>query len=90
MEKVSGQEELEANGHLYTVFSNLQEKTAILPDYALRESSVQGSNLSSNANTSIAGIVGGFITLLIVVLIGFGINHMKKRTKMNSASIQRE
>ncbi len=53
----------------------IQEKTAILPDYALPAE--QGDNTSASTaatreriGTSLSGIIGGMITLVVCVLIG--------------------
>ncbi|PKM51132.1 MAG: cobalamin biosynthesis protein CbiM [Firmicutes bacterium HGW-Firmicutes-7] len=76
MFKVSGQEELEANGPLYETLSTLQTKTAFLPDYAFKNTEVDKS-------TSFAGLVGGFLTLLLVLSMGFILKRFKKRKKVN-------
>lgn len=95
MYKVSGQEELKVNGSLYDVLSSIQAKTAFFPDYSLRhdrvgsESSQVSSTLSTNAHTSIAGIVGGLITLLLILLVGLGLKYLKKRNKVDCYPLRR-
>lgn len=83
MAKTSGLEELENPEHaIYTTMKNLQEKTAFLPDYNFRPSgepaAADGEEAwpAVNAGTSVAGVTGGFITLLAAVIIGF---LLKKR-----------
>ncbi|MDD6038231.1 MAG: energy-coupling factor ABC transporter permease [bacterium] len=58
MEKVAGTSELVAQGRVYDTMSRIQEKTALLPDYAFTGS-------DSVAGTTCSGIVG---SLLVVAL----------------------
>ena len=55
----------------------IQQETAILPDYALREGA--GAQISENGQTSIAGIVGAGLTLAFAALIGFAIWLFKRK-----------
>jgi cobalt/nickel transport system permease protein len=62
---------------------SLQEKTAILPDYALpaeQESDISDSTATGKDRTgkSLSGIIGGMITLVVCVLIGI---LLRKRTQ---------
>ena len=54
---------------------NLQEKTAVLPDYGFKNT--EGSNIG----TSVSGIIGGGITFVVASALGFGINQYKKKNK---------
>jgi len=90
MEKTAGSPELENPGHsIYSFLENLQEKTAFLPDYNFKpsgESDVAEAEESwpaVNAGTSVAGIIGGGITLLFAFLIGF---ILKKRKVVETQS----
>jgi len=83
MFKTAGITELEspANGiHLW--LGNLQKKTAFLPDYNFKVSeNAQKSEGDTSwpavkTGTSVSGIAGGVLTLLLVLLIGF---ILKKR-----------
>ena len=49
MEKVAGTAELEASGRVYDIVAGIQEKTALLPDYAFKGS-------ESAVGTSFSGI----------------------------------
>ncbi|MDZ4184496.1 MAG: energy-coupling factor ABC transporter permease [Desulfuromonadales bacterium] len=72
MAKVSGQEELEGPEHgIHASLGALQEKTAILPDYGFK------GGEGSKAGTSTAGVVGGFLTLIVVGGIAL-LLHRKK------------
>ncbi|MBF0354921.1 MAG: energy-coupling factor ABC transporter permease [Alphaproteobacteria bacterium] len=61
---------------LHLLSSSLQERTTILPDYAFAESadekrSADQGLASSEAGTSLSGLVGGLIVLLISLLAGY-------------------
>lgn len=61
MAKVSGQEELESPEHgIHAGLAALQTKTTILPDYGFK------GGEGSKAGTSTAGVIGGFLTLVVV------------------------
>ena len=60
MERVAGTAELEAAGGVYDVAAGIQEKTAFLPDYALKGS-------ESAAGTTISGLVGTLIVAALCV-----------------------
>lgn len=58
--RVTGTSELSAEGGLYRLAENIQNMTALLPDYAFQ-------NSDSAAGTSFSGIVGGLIVLALLV-----------------------
>lgn len=60
MEKVAGTAELDAAGSVYEKAAGLQEATALLPDYAFK-------NSESMAGTSFSGIVGAAVVVLVCV-----------------------
>ncbi|MBE0503017.1 MAG: energy-coupling factor ABC transporter permease [Desulfuromonadales bacterium] len=61
MAKVSGREELESPEHgIHAGLAALQAKTAILPDYGFK------GGEDSKAGTSTSGVIGGFLTLVVV------------------------
>ncbi|MCR4674532.1 MAG: energy-coupling factor ABC transporter permease [Lachnospiraceae bacterium] len=71
MEKVAGTAELEATGGIYDLVASIQEKTAFLPDYALKSS-------DSAAGTSISGIVGAAIVVLLCVGLAYLFKFFQK------------
>ncbi len=84
MEKTAGSPELESPEHsIYATMKNLQEKTAFLPDYNFKTSdeaeAAEGGEKwpAVNAGTSVAGVVGGLITLFAAVIIGFILRKRK-------------
>lgn len=88
---VTGAREIErAGSDVHGALASLQDKTAFLPDYSFKAAA--GSETAAgeepawpavDAGTSIAGIVGGAITLVVAVLIGFA---LKKRGAPSAAA----
>jgi len=81
--KTAGVEELESpENRIHAVLSNLQKKTAFLPDYNFKadENAPKAKGEASwpavDPGTSVAGVVGGLLTLLLALLAGF---ILKKR-----------
>ncbi|HPR52685.1 MAG TPA: energy-coupling factor ABC transporter permease [Deltaproteobacteria bacterium] len=81
----SGAEELEPGANAaYEVLAGVQEKTAFMPDYGFRETVSGGDEGEEaeevwpavSAGTTTAGLVGGFLTLLLAGLIGFTLRHI--------------
>ncbi|HON37449.1 MAG TPA: energy-coupling factor ABC transporter permease [Desulfomonilia bacterium] len=81
IEKVTGKEELENAYNIQDALAQLQEKSAFLPDYSLKVSEAAaaqpGQDQDPRLGTSVSGIVGGFFTLCLAVLVGFA---LKKRS----------
>jgi len=73
MERVAGTAELERSGALYKDAADIQEKTALLPDYNLPESESAGGNILS-------GLVGTGVVLVFCVLVG-GVLRMRRKMK---------
>ncbi len=79
MARVSGKEELEAGkGGIAEKLGLLQERTSILPDYNFKKAESSGEEEHSrqqswpgvSAGTSLSGVTGMGITILIIVLLG--------------------
>lgn len=88
MIKTAGTAELEATGDLYQQLSDLQTKTAFLPDYSFKanedvpeQSTGEGEETwpAVSGGTSTSGLVGGSLTLILAALVGGGISLMKRR-----------
>lgn len=60
IEKITGSTEIETTGNVYEAASSVQEKTALLPDYALK-------NSDSTSGTSLSGIVGCLVVVSVCV-----------------------
>lgn len=85
VEKAAGTAELEAEGEVYKVLSDIQNKTALLPDYSFKTEKAEDTGLSGNAGTSVSGIVGGVLTVLLAALTGLIISYAKGRKKKAAA-----
>lgn len=84
MFRTAGVEELESPGsRIHAWFSEFQKKTAFLPDYNFKvtenaqKAEAEPAWPSVNAGTSLSGIVGGMLTLAIVIFIGFILKRRK-------------
>lgn len=78
MFKTSGTEELKPPEHaVHASLARVQERTAFLPDYgfaapeAAAEETSPGTWPAIDAGTTVSGLVGGLVTLLLAVLIGY-------------------
>ena len=92
MEKVAGTSELEATGGIHRLFSEIQEKTALLPDYNFKntqETSTVGKNegfwSSINIGTSVSGLLGVILTCTLAAVIGFIASVLKKRENVSTS-----
>lgn len=83
--KVTGETELKSKGSIYSEFSEIQSKIAIFPDYTFKDGKEVEKGLTGiapsfgNIETSISGILGGFVTLLIAMVTGFIIRIFKHK-----------
>ncbi|MGO8943022.1 MAG: energy-coupling factor ABC transporter permease [Syntrophobacteraceae bacterium] len=76
---------------IHALLSGVQKKTAVFPDYNFRKDETDGSAKSENtqgkqdawpsvsAGTSISGLLGGAMSLVLAGLIGFGIRTVQRR-----------
>ena len=81
--KVTGQEEVPGGDTgIHKDLAELQEKTAFLPDYGFKATEAEQTSHAQdsgdawpavNAGTSASGIIGGIMTLILVVLAGLAI-----------------
>ncbi|MCX5791767.1 MAG: energy-coupling factor ABC transporter permease [Elusimicrobia bacterium] len=74
--RTSGREELENSGKLRGCLASLQNKTAFLPGYSFKRAATAARPAEKaawpavDAGTSVAGFVGGVLTLLLAALAG--------------------
>ena len=86
IEKITGKGELAGQvSGITPILKEIQEKTAFLPDYNFKQGVKEEFKEEKpsawpgiEAGTSVAGIVGGIIVLMFILLIGFGIRLFKK------------
>ena len=84
MGKVSVKAELASPGTgVHATLARIQERTAVLPDYGFRTAAPEPAATAAepaqwpavSAGTSVAGLVGGLLTLLLAGLIGFALKR---------------
>lgn len=87
IKKVTGKGELAgAKQGIAPVLTDIQKKTAFLPDYNFKPAAGEKADENKvpawpniEAGTSVAGIIGGGIVLMSILFIGFGIRLFKKQ-----------
>ncbi len=94
MIRTAGTAELEAADGIHATLSDIQSKTAFLPDYGFKagESGQEPANAepeeawpSVSAGTSVSGILGGALTLALAAVTGLIIGTVKRRKKRAAA-----
>ncbi len=86
MFKTSGKEELEATSSVHEKLGGVQKRTAILPDYGFKGPEAEGTSGDTkgeswpviDVGTTVSGLVGGLMTLLLAGLMGLMINQAAK------------
>lgn len=73
---VTGSDSLFAGGVVHDFLASLQEKIAFLPDYQFG-----GGNQNETMGTSVSGIVGGILTLLLVIGIAYAARSFSNRKR---------
>ena len=82
--RVTGKEEIEgAESGLSARLAALQERTAVLPDYGFKAAEGAAEESAEtwpavDTGTSVAGVAGGAMTLLVVCLIGFALKPRRQ------------
>jgi cobalt/nickel transport system permease protein len=79
IEKVTSESEIGNESVVHDTAQQLQDSTAVLPDYSLKDNTVDGK-----LGTSLSGIVGGFVTLAIAMAFGALIMCYKKYRKRDN------
>lgn len=87
IQKIIGQTELaEQKQGVAPILKNIQEKTAILPDYNFKpaaDAAKQNEQAPAwpgiEAGTSVAGIIGAIMVLGVILLLGIGIKAVRRR-----------
>jgi cobalt/nickel transport system permease protein len=85
IERLLGKADLqEQNGGLGRALKDVQDKTAFLPDYGFKspdqsEAESKDAGSVNKAETSIAGIVGSLLVVILVMFAGAGIRYNRKK-----------
>jgi len=81
----------EGEGRIHALFAEVQKKIAVFPDYSFRKDENEEPAKSEktagreeawpsvSAGTSISGLLGGAMSLVLAGLIGFGIKMFQRR-----------
>jgi len=91
--RVTGSAELArpAESGVHDALSSAQEKTALLPDYALpagADASDTGASVDdASRGTSLSGVLGAAITLTLAVFVGMLLKRRSARRRESSATI---
>ena len=95
MFRTAGKTELESSDGIHKTLSEIQSKTVILPDYSFKvnegenkeepATQAESSYPSISAGTSVSGIVGGTLTLLLAAFTGFIIGFIKRKKRKVTA-----
>lgn len=77
MERTAGTAELEQDGEVHSIMGDIQEQTAFLPDYGF--AGEVGDTITQYLGTSVSGVVGGGLTLVLCATIGMTIIHVRNK-----------
>lgn len=80
--KTTGSDELPSEDAVHQTFSDIQSKTALMPDYGFKDQggSENGGGIV-NAGTSFSGILGSLMILAVILMIGLASGYVKKKTR---------
>ncbi|MBF0431776.1 MAG: energy-coupling factor ABC transporter permease [Fibrobacteria bacterium] len=80
IQKASGQEELESpEDGVHSFFGNIIENISIFPDYEFKKSEDQ-TNAAAKAGTSVSGLIGIVLTMMVAVILGLVFRKRKKKS----------
>ena len=91
MEKIAGTTELSTSDELHQLFSSIQGKTALLPNYNFKatEETLASENESIwpsiNIGTTVSGLIGGAMTFALAGLVGLIITLIKRREDVSAS-----
>jgi cobalt/nickel transport system permease protein len=71
IERITGSAQLDSSGEIYTVSEQIQEQTALLPDYSWKDS-------TSASGTSFSGIIGGIVVITVCIMFGRTLSLIRK------------
>lgn len=77
---ITGADRLQTGGVVHDFFANLQEKITFLPDYQF-----ENGEGSTALGTSVSGLLGGLLTLMLAGFFAFIIHRISKRNKRGNS-----
>lgn len=77
---VTGNAELSSEGAVHESLAQIQEKTAVLPDYNFSDANEENAQLG----TSVSGLIGGAITLFVIAVIAKLLIINRKKASVSS------
>lgn len=88
--KITGSVELNSQSSIHEDLDKVQNKTALLPDYSIKAPDSEGEGgksgeVTSKIGTSISGLIGGAVTLVLAVLLGFAAMLFRKNRRKRKA-----
>lgn len=91
---LGAEEELSTSSSAHETAADLQEGTAVLPDYAFKEDEAAAAEEPAadepapwpavDAGTSVSGLIGGAIVAGVVILIGFVLHRRSARRRVDA------
>jgi len=80
IQKVTGSEVVKGQDTtVHRLLGGFQERVALLPDYTFKKNAEKAVSVrTEKLGTSLAGIVGGILTLLLLVAGGFLLNKSRR------------
>lgn len=79
--KTAGSDELSSEDVVHQTLTEIQSKTALLPDYGFKDQGESADGGIVNAGTSVSGILGSLMILAIILMIGLTSGYIKKKTR---------
>lgn len=76
IEKIIGSNEVEGSSSIHGLMKNIQEKTSLFPDYNFQS----GTEIKteSKIGTSVSGVLGSILTLMVAAIIGIVAKKVRK------------
>ena len=74
--RIAGRQELTTpDSAIHQALARVQQRTALLPDYAVKATPAEPTEPTASAGTPLAGLVGGLLTLLLAGLLGVALKR---------------
>lgn len=81
MQKITGMNKLKASDGIHQMLSTIQSRISFLPHYSFKETKQDQKPSSVDESKSIAGLVGGGMTIGVIFLLGWIIRFVKRKKR---------